>query len=37
MEAIGEMNELLTTKMCSPVIIYGVVVAISVISVYLSR
>ena len=37
MEAIGEMNELLTTKMCSPVIIYGIVVAISVISVYLSR
>jgi len=37
MEAIGEMNELLTTKMCSPVIIYGVIVAISVISVYLSR
>jgi hypothetical protein len=37
MEAIGEMNELLTTKMCSPVIVYGVVFVISVISVYLCR
>ena len=37
MEAIGEMNELLTTKMCSPIIVYGVVFVISVISVYLCR
>ena len=37
MEAIGELNELLTTKMCSPVIIYGVVLVVSVISVYLCR
>ena len=37
MEAIGEMNELLTTKMCSPVIVYGVVFVISVVSVYLCR
>ena len=37
MEAIGEMNQLLTTKMCSPVIVYGVVFVVSVISVYLCR
>ena len=37
MEAVGELNELLTTKMCSPVIIYGVVLVVSIISVYISR
>ena len=37
MEAIGEVNELLTTKMCSPVIVYGVVIVVSFISIYLCR
>ena len=37
MEAIGEMNQLLTTKMCSPVIVYGVVCVVSVVSIYLCR
>jgi hypothetical protein len=37
METLSEINELLTTKMCSPVIIYGVILVISVISVYLCR
>ena len=37
MEALGEINELLTTKMCSPVMVYGVVLVISAISVYLCR
>ena len=37
MEALDEVNELLTTKMCSPVIIYGVIPVVSVISVYLTR
>ena len=37
METLGEINELLTTKMCSPVIVYAVVLVISAISVYLCR
>ena len=37
METISEINELLTTKMCSPVIIYAVILVVSVISVYLCR
>ena len=37
METISEINELLTTKMCSPVIIYAVTLVVSIISVYLSR
>ena len=37
MEAINEVNELLTTKLCSPVIIYGVIVVISLIGIYLCR
>ena len=37
METISEINELLTTKMCSPVIIYGVILVVSAISVYLCR
>ena len=37
MEALDEVNELLTTKMCSPVIIYGIILVVSVISVYLTR
>ena len=37
MEAINEVNELLTTKLCSPVIIYGVVSVISLICIYLCR
>ena len=37
METIGEINELLSTKMCSPVIIYLVILVVSVVSVYLCR
>ena len=37
METISEINELLTTKMCSPVIIYGVILVVSAVSVYLCR
>ena len=37
MEAINEVNELLTTKLCSPVIIYGVVAVISLIGIYFIR
>ena len=37
MEAINEVNELLTAKLCSPVIILGVVVVISLISIFLFR
>tara|TARA_B100001093_G_scaffold520200_1_gene613574 strand:+ start:1330 stop:1872 length:543 start_codon:yes stop_codon:yes gene_type:complete len=37
MESLTEVNELLTTKMCSPVIVYGVVSVISFISIYLCR
>ena len=37
MEVVKDINELLTTKMCSPVIIYGVVLVVSVVSVYLCR
>lgn len=35
MEVISDVNELLTTKLCSPVIIFGVVATVSLISVYL--
>tara|TARA_B100001123_G_scaffold448800_1_gene611423 strand:+ start:667 stop:1224 length:558 start_codon:yes stop_codon:yes gene_type:complete len=37
MEAINDVNELLTTKLCSPVIVFGVVAIISLISIYLCR
>jgi len=37
METISEINELLSTKMCSPVIIYAVTLVVSLISVYLCR
>ena len=37
MEAIKDINELLTTKMCSPVIVYAVVLVVSTVSVYLCR
>lgn len=37
MDVIKDVNELLTTKMCSPVIVYGVVLVVSGISVYLCR
>jgi len=37
MEAINDVNELLTTKLCSPVIVYGVVAIVSLISIYLVR
>lgn len=37
MEAINEVNELLTTKLCSPVIVYGVVLIVSLITIYCCR
>jgi len=37
MEAINDVNELLTTKLCSPVIVYGVVSIVSLISIYFCR
>ena len=37
METLNEVNELLTTKMCSPVIIYGVILVVSLFSIYLVR
>lgn len=37
MEAINDVNELLTAKLCSPVIVYGVVTIVSLISIYLCR
>ena len=37
METLNEVNELLTTKLCSPVIIYGVVAVVSLIGIYLCR
>ena len=32
----GEINELLTTKMCSPVIVYGVVIVVTAVSLFLT-
>ena len=37
MEALNDVNELLTTKLCSPVIVFAVVAVISVIGIYLCR
>ena len=37
MDTLGEINELFTTKMCSPAVVFGVVLVITCISVYLSR
>ena len=37
METLNEVNELLTTKMCSPVIIYGVILVMSLVCIYLVR
>ena len=37
MQAIEEVNELLTAKLCSPVIVYGVVMVISLVSIYFCR
>jgi hypothetical protein len=37
METLNEVNELLTTKMCSPVIIYGVILVLSLICIYFTR
>lgn len=37
METLNEVNELLTTKMCSPVIIYGVILVMSLICIFLVR
>ena len=37
MDVIKDVNELLTAKMCSPVIVYGVVLVVSAISVHMCR
>ena len=37
METFNEVNELLTTKMCSPVIIFGVIIVISLFTMYFVR
>ena len=37
METLNEVNELLTTKMCSPVIIYGIILVLSLICIYFTR
>jgi len=37
METLNEVNELLTTKMCSPVIIFGVIFAMSLICIYFTK
>ena len=37
MEAINEVNELLTTKLCSPVIVLGITVVVSLVSIYLNH
>ena len=37
METLNEVNELLTTKMCSPVIIYGIILVMSLICIYFTR
>jgi len=37
METLNEVNELLTTKMCSPVIIYSVIFVLSLICIYFTR
>ena len=37
METLNEVNELLTTKMCSPVIIFGVILVLSLICIYWTR
>ena len=37
METLNEVNELLTTKMCSPVIVYGVILAMSLLCIYFVR
>jgi len=37
MEVMKDLNELLTVKMCSPVIVYMVVLVVSILSVYLCR
>ena len=37
MEALNEVNELLTMKMCSPVIIYGVILVMSLFCIYMVR
>jgi hypothetical protein len=37
METLNEVNELLTTKMCSPVIIYGIILLMSLICIYFTR
>lgn len=37
MQAIEEVNELLTAKLCSPVIVYCIVLVISLVSIYFCR
>ena len=37
METLNEVNELLTTKMCSPVIVFSVILVISLLCIYFIR
>lgn len=37
MEVINDVNELLTTKLCSPVIVLGITIVVSLISIYLNH
>ncbi len=37
METLNEVNELLTTRMCSPVIIFGIILVLSIICIYFVR
>ena len=37
METLNEVNELLTTRMCSPVIVFGVILVISLLCIYFIR
>ena len=37
METLNEVNELLTTKMCSPIIIFGVILVVSLFCIYFVR
>ena len=37
METLNEENELLTTKMCSPVIVYCILVVVSLLTIYMVR
>ena len=37
METFNEVNELLTTRMCSPVIIFGIILVLSIMCIYFVR